>query len=105
MCIDLRNDLVVIIDGFSIKDFDDVISVVKIDENIYELGVYIVDVVYYVKENIFLDDEVLKRGISIYFLNEVVLMFFFKLFNGICLLNLNEERLIISCIIKINKLG
>ncbi|MCE6114418.1 ribonuclease R [Mycoplasmopsis agalactiae] len=102
---DLRNDLVVTIDGSSTKDFDDAISVVKIDENTYELGVHIADVAYYVKENTPLDDEALKRGTSIYLLNEVVPMLPFKLSNGICSLNPNEERLTISCITKINKLG
>ncbi|WP_429994895.1 RNB domain-containing ribonuclease, partial [Mycoplasmopsis bovis] len=54
---DLRNELVVTIDGSCTKDFDDAISVVKIDDNTYELGVHIADVAYYVKENTPLDDE------------------------------------------------
>lgn len=102
---DLRNELVVTIDGSSTKDFDDAISVVKIDDNTYELGVHIADVAYYVKENTPLDDEALKRGTSIYLLNEVVPMLPFKLSNGICSLNPNEERLTISCITRINKEG
>nr|WP_307938802.1 RNB domain-containing ribonuclease [Mycoplasmopsis bovis] len=48
--------------ALSTKDFDDAISVVKIDDNTYELGVHIADVAYYVKENTPLDDEALKRG-------------------------------------------
>ncbi|OYD27170.1 RNAse R [Mycoplasma testudineum] len=101
---DLRNDLIVTIDGNDTKDFDDAITVTK-EGNLYKLGVFIADVSHYVKENSSIDKHALKRGTSIYLPHKVTPMLPESLSNGICSLNPNVDRLVMAADIYIDKLG
>src|SRR5699024_11636596 len=64
---DLRDETIVTIDGADAKDLDDAISVKKLDNGHYKLGVYISDVTYYVEKNTPMDLEAHERGTSVYF--------------------------------------
>ena len=90
------------IDGDDSKDLDDAISIKKLKNGNYFLGVYIADVSYYVKEGTYLDKDAYSRGTSLYLADRVIPMLPTKLSNDLCSLNPNEEKLAIACEMEID---
>ena len=102
---DFRPDVTVTIDGEHARDFDDAITLERLANGNYWLGVHIADVAHYVPEGSALDEEAYDRGTSVYFPERAVHMFPSELATGLCSLNPHVDRLVQSCLMEIDKQG
>ncbi|MFN7947805.1 MAG: VacB/RNase II family 3'-5' exoribonuclease [Blastocatellia bacterium] len=103
--LDLRDVPTVTIDGETARDFDDAISLKRLDNGNFHLGVHIADVSYYVREGTALDAEARLRGTSVYFPERAIPMLPENLSNGICSLNPKVDRLAMSALMEVNQHG
>ncbi len=100
---DFRSVPTFTIDPADAKDFDDALSLKKMDNGIYEIGIHIADVTHYVKTDSILDKEAIRRGTSVYLVDRVVPMLPEALSNNVCSLNPNEDKLTYSAVFEMNE--
>ena len=102
---DFRNTTTFTIDPEDAKDFDDAVSLKKLENGNYEIGVHIADVSFFVKDKTILDKEASKRGFSIYLVDRTIPMLPEILSNDLCSLNPHEDKLAFSAVFEITKDG
>ena len=100
--LNITDELVITIDPTTAKDFDDALSLKKLENGNYYLGIHIADVSYYVQPNTALDKEAFNRGNTVYLTDRVIPMLPEKLSNEICSLNPYKNRYTFSVMLEIN---
>ena len=99
---DMRNVPTFTIDPHDAKDFDDALSIQKLDNGLWEVGVHIADVTHYVTPDTPIDKEAEKRATSVYLVDRTVPMLPEHLSNDVCSLRPNEDKLCFSVIFQLN---
>ena len=100
--IDMRDVVTFTIDPRDAKDFDDALSIRKLSNGLWEVGVHIADVTHYVRPNSIIEQEARERATSVYLVDRTIPMLPEHLSNGICSLRPNEEKLTFSVIFQID---
>jgi len=99
---DMRDILTFTIDPKDAKDFDDALSIRKLENGLWEIGVHIADVSHYVKPGTVLDDEAYARATSVYLVDRVVPMLPEVLSNDVCSLRPNEDKFTFSAVFEMD---
>lgn len=99
---DFRSIPTFTIDPTDAKDFDDALSLQKLADGLWEVGVHIADVSHYVEPNTLIDNEAYERGTSVYLVDRVVPMLPEKLSNGVCSLSPHEDKLCFSAVFELD---
>ena len=100
---DFRNTTTFTIDPADAKDFDDALSLKKLGNGNWEVGVHIADVTHYVTPNTLIEEEAQDRATSVYLVDRVVPMLPERLSNGVCSLRPNEDKLCFSAVFEMNE--
>ncbi|MGD9555519.1 MAG: ribonuclease R [Mangrovibacterium sp.] len=100
---DMRDVVTFTIDPDDARDFDDALSLRRLEDGTWEIGVHIADVSYYVQSDSFLDEEAYNRATSVYLVDRVVPMLPEKLSNELCSLRPDEDKLCFSAVFKMNE--
>ncbi|MEQ9440926.1 MAG: ribonuclease R [Cyclobacteriaceae bacterium] len=102
---DFRKVTTFTIDPEDAKDFDDALSIQKLENGLWEIGVHIADVTHYLKLNTALEEEAQRRATSVYLVDRVIPMLPEKLSNELCSLRPEEEKLTFSAVFEMNEDG
>ena len=102
---DMRQVPTLTIDPADAQDFDDALSIQKIGEGKWEIGVHIADVTHYVRPDSTIDDEAIERGTSVYLVDRTIPMLPERLCNDLCSLRPHEDKLAFSAVFHIDEKG
>lgn len=100
---DMRKTTTFTIDPHDAKDFDDALSLKKLSNGNWEVGIHIADVTHYVRPNTIIETEAQDRATSVYLVDRVVPMLPERLSNGVCSLRPNEDKLCFSAVFEMNE--